>query len=575
MINIDNVLRITNGTLELNSGLSEQEFARSRLAQYMNEEGLLCKPLSEDSCTAGTQGGASFTIETFRFTGTAVKDGTVILTAPGFKGRPLLSFIQSAMSKPSAAVKGAPSSDTDKTCAEKIAALKALDTAYRAVRECEKYRALRTQNENTEAHIAVHGKSAHSLHNCGPLSILYAEDGSVLFLPPSLFERSMLARSGQERASLYGFWVRGGTSETESFAFSFAACTYAVLTGQPPFPAANDEARIEDYTDDNFIPLSFLFPHIADNDAGRSFKALMQAMDAALSSVQVRRTSIQIKREGELFLPSLIVSEAAFAQKPFMPLQLPPSKADKAGIYKPEVKPEASAEDKALVSFMHSQQKRIHRRRFMRRHGGKLAIGAGVFVLIAAAIFSIVKTNMERPTTKGMTPVEVVHTFYTALHELDTLTLDSCGERKAIKTYSNMAASLFVTGKMRQAYERKPDFLPPEQWIDLKNPLDFWVFGLTHLTIESEDAAAYMQDAQKGDTVQVTACFYILTEEGQHNYRAAAYTDRLILTYGKKYWQITRLDSESEDVDFDTELFIQRLGSDDIQKIKNDYLWLP
>ena len=84
MINIDNVLRITNGTLELNSGLSEQEFARSRLAQYMNEEGLLCKPLSEDSCTAGTQGGASFAIETFRFTGTAVKDGTGILTAPRF-----------------------------------------------------------------------------------------------------------------------------------------------------------------------------------------------------------------------------------------------------------------------------------------------------------------------------------------------------------------------------------------------------------------------------------------------------------------------------------------------------------
>ena len=69
--------------------------------------------------------------------------------------------------------------------------------------------------------------------------------------------------------------------------------------------------------------------------------------------------------------------------------------------------------------------------------------------------------------------MEVVHTFYSALHNLDTLTMDSCGSRKALKNYSNMAATLFVTGKMRQAYENTPSFLTPEQWIVSDNPLAF------------------------------------------------------------------------------------------------------
>ncbi|WP_428771102.1 hypothetical protein V1L52_04465 [Treponema sp. HNW] len=532
MINVDDVLRIKNNTLELNSGLNEQEFARSRLARYMNEEGLLCKP----------DGSASFKTEAFRFTGTAVKNGKVVLSGSGFKGQSLLSFIQNAMS---ASAENSPCSD--RACAEKIAALKALDAVYRAVRML---------SGDTGAQNSAQGKAAQSLHNCGPLSILYGKDGSILFLPPSLFERSMLARSGKERAFLYGFWVRGGTSESESFDFTFAACTYAVLTGQPPFSASDEEERIEDYTDDNFIPLSLLFPYIADNDEGRSFQNLIRTVDASLCSPQVRRTSIQIRRQGQGLLPSLIVNQKAFAQNPFMPLQLPQTcrGSRKTGPKVPEHI--QAAEEKALSAFIKTHKKKTARRRFMRRQSTKLAIAAGIFVLMSAAVFSIVKTNMQRPSTKGMTPVEVVHTFYNALHQLDTLTIDGCGDRKALKNYSNTAASLFVTGKMRQAYEKTPDFLPPEQWPFAYNPLGTWIFGLTRLSVNALENTSFTDSvsAQKGDSVRIKAEFFMLANEGPEHYAVSRHSDELTLSFNKR-WRITDIQSTREDIQVDDEAF--------------------
>jgi len=403
--------------------------------------------------------------------------------------------------------------------------------------------------------------------NCGPAGIIVSENGSVLFLPPTLFERSMLSRSGNERAFLYGSWIAPISDKSANLRFTAAACAYAIMSGKRPFEQEDEEKRSEDYLDNNFIPLAYLIA--AEND---KTKALLQMLDGALScKTQYTKSGLQSAR------PSQSVGSAAASAK--VPAFLPPDFTDLLTAASTYGKTDAAANakkelDEKRTAFIAQRHKTVKRRRFMRRHGVKLAVAAAAILIAAVSAVGIVKSN-NRPTTKDMTAMEVVHTFYSALHNLDTLTLDSCGSRAALKNYSNMAATLFVTGKMRQAYENTPSFLTPEQWVASDNPLDYWVFGLTHLTVESEDPAAYAQNAQKGDTAQITARFYILAEEGQHNYRVAAYTDRLMLEYGKKYWQITRIDSRSEDVDFDAELFVQRLASEGIRQIKDDYPWLP
>ncbi len=532
-MNIDDVVHIGRDSIEIDSGLNEQDFAHSRSGQYMSETGLVCTP--ETNAPNASTEAARFRVEDFRFTGTRLgKNGTVILGAPSFAGDCLLSLIQNALSA-HAGTAAADNAGADSAVAQK----RALQAIYSASSAAEY---LLKQNKN--------------FVNCGPAGIIVSENGSVLFLPPTLFERSMLSRSGNERAFLYGSWIAPISDKSANLRFTVAACAYAVMSGKRPFEQEDEEKRGEDYLDNNFIPLAYLIA--AEND---KTKALLRTIDGALScKTQHTKGGLQSAR------PSQSVGAAAASAK--APAFLPPDFTDLLTAASTYGKTDAAANakkelDEKRTAFIAQRHKTVKRRRFMRRHGVKLAVAVTAILIAAISAVGIVKSN-NRPTTKDMTAMEVVHTFYSALHNLDTLTLDSCGSRAALKNYSNMAATLFVTGKMRQAYENKPSFLTPEQWVASDNPLDYWVFGLTHLTVESEDPAAYAKNAQKGDTTQITARFYILAEEGQHNYRVAAYTDRLMLEYGKKYWQITRIDSRSEDVDFDAELFVQRLESDAI-----------
>ena len=553
-MNIDDVVHIGCDSIEIDSGLNEQDFAHSRSGQYMSETGFLCTP--EPNAPNASNDEARFRIEDFRFTGTRLgKNGTVILCAPSFADDCLLSLIQNALAAhaDSAAGNNAGADlrrEADALRFTAAAQKKALQAIYAASSAAEY---LLKQNKN--------------FVNCGPAGIIVSENGSVLFLPPTLFERSMLSRSGNERAFLYGSWIAPISDKSANLRFTVAACAYAIMSGKRPFEQEDEEKRAEDYLDNNFIPLAYLIA--AEND---KTKALLRTIDGALScKTQYTKGGLQSARPSQSAGAAVASAKApAFLPHDFTDLLTAAStygKTDAAATAKKGL-------DEKRTAFIAQRHKTVKRRRFMRRHGVKLAVAAAAILIAAVSTVGIVKSN-NRPTTENMTAMEVVRTFYSALHNLDTLTMDSCGSRAALKNYSNMAATLFVTGKMRQAYENTPSFLTPEQWVASDNPLDYWVFGLTHLTVESEDPAAYAQNAQKGDTAQITARFYILAEEGQHNYRVAAYTDRLMLEYGKKYWQITRIDSRSEDVDFDAELFVQRLASEGIRQIKDDYPWLP
>lgn len=548
-MNTDDVVHIGRDSIEIDSGLNEQDFARSRSGQYMSETGFVCTP--EPNAPNASNEAVSFRVEDFRFTGTRLgKNGTVILCAPSFAGDCLLSLIQNALPAHAQTAAGNNAAadlrrEADALRFTAAAQKKALQAIYSASSAAE--------------YLLKHNKN---FVNCGPAGIIVSENGSVLFLPPTLFERSMLSRSGNERAFLYGSWIAPISDKSANLRFTVAACAYAVMSGKRPFEQEDEEKRGEDYLDNNFIPLSYLI--VAEND---KTKALLRTIDGALCAGTPRHTKGASQSAG---------AAAASAK---VPAFLPPDFTDLLTATSTYGKTDAAANakkelDEKRTAFIAQRHKTVKRRRFMRRHGVKLAVVAAAVLIAAVSAVGIVKSN-NRLTTENMTAMEVVRTFYSALHNLDTLTMDSCGSRKALKNYSNMAATLFVTGKMRQAYENTPSFLTPEQWVASDNPLDYWVFGLTHLTVESEDPAAYAQNAHRGDTAQISASFYILAEEGQHNYRVAAYTDRLMLEYGKKYWQITRIDSRSEDVDFDAELFVQRLASEGIRQIKDDYPWLP
>ncbi len=154
-----------------------------------------------------------------------------------------------------------------------------------------------------------------------------------------------------------------------------------------------------------------------------------------------------------------------------------------------------------------------------------------------------------------MSPIDVVQTFYSSINTLDSVMLDSMGKAEATKNYSNMVASIFVTGKMREAYEQIVSFLPPAQWIGIDNPTEISVFGLTNLEIVMH--STWIENPVQGDTVQCTATFYTLINQGLESYEVTKTTDALTLMYGKNFWQITSIENNSSQIPVDSKQFIE------------------
>lgn len=567
------VLYIQKDCMELDSGLTEREFAHARLAQYMSEAGVLCIPETEN----GTR---CWRTQEFRFTETRLdgKSKTVHICAPAFNGTSFISLLETALNFNEHTMPEAKYSKTDTKAEEPdIEDLKAQKKLCRALcAVCDALQYCLTGASNCAGHTAEAAINT-DIVNCGPAGIVYGADGSVLFLPPSLCERSMLSKNERERAFLYGCWINKALGKTDGWNFSLASYAYTLLAGTIPFANTNDETRNEDYRDLAFVPLRFFVPVPEDGTNGTQNEITLNAVRRTIRAVDNNLAASVHTLKGKK--GGAYAKTADTLHSSFLSADELQCTFDAVHAYKNDF-PQAFYERKEKLQtkravFYTKQQKSVKHSRFLRKKSGILTVAALVILIAAFSAAGIGKAHKERPTTKGMNPTEVVHTFYTALHTLDTLTLDSCGKRGATKAYSNMAAALFVTGKMRQAYENIPSFLTPEQWLNVSNPFRFWVFGLTQLFIEELDISP--------TEAHIKAQFFIVTNSAPEQYQVTAYTDILTLTFFKNRWLITAINGESTDIAVDSAFFkkdvlqaFETYGIPaGIETLRNKYMWLP
>ncbi|MFI3257344.1 MAG: hypothetical protein R3Y36_03485 [Spirochaetales bacterium] len=524
-----NVLRIEEEGMFVHSNLSVQDFARAKMGQYINEKGYV---LSENTNSD------DYAISEFCFSGTqTIPTGrveTVVITAPAFAGKPLLDFFENPQDK--------------RHCIDAVNAVcKAVEWAL--------------QNPDVV-----------TLNNCGPLGTLVGDDGSVLFLPFELFERSMFAQEDSVSAKFYGCWKNDALNAEDSWRFTLSAYVYTALAGTMPFDRLNDEQRAEDYYDNNFVPLDCYMSDFYDNARAT---ALAKAVNFNLSLTHTAHRSIKpTKKKSPAFKTH--ASKDIYS----MPLPLPIDYA-----ITNDENPVLSDKGKQFIA---KKTQQLIRKRFLRKHGTKIGVGFAVFAFVVFIVVGIVRGNLQKPTTDGMTSAEVVQSFYGAVNTLNNELLDACGESRAIKQYSTMVTTLFVTGKMREAYEQAVGFLTPGQWVCSYNPLEFSVFGLTHVDIHGYDN---QYPPEKGDAVQYAVTFYMIMSAGD-TYEITSHIDTVTLTY-EKNWQITSVDSTQTPVDFDADAFriavesivvardifssttAYEQGEELIASLGDSYEWLP
>jgi hypothetical protein len=163
----------------------------------------------------------------------------------------------------------------------------------------------------------------------------------------------------------------------------------------------------------------------------------------------------------------------------------PPASRKAASCLRPLGGEEAAALGRERERFSRRKNLSVNTRRFVIRNTALIA-GAAVILAVAGIIAqSVISSRASRPTTRGMSPEEVVRAYYGAFGDMDHQLMEACVINGAGKGDINMVTNFFVFSRMRQAYEFNPGSISAQDWLDAGSPeVDVTVFGVTDLKLE-------------------------------------------------------------------------------------------
>lgn len=128
---------------------------------------------------------------------------------------------------------------------------------------------------------------------------------------------------------------------------------------------------------------------------------------------------------------------------------------------------ENSAQQVALEAFIQTARKDINCKRFIRRNRGKIAAAAVLCAALIAVTAASVAHIRKPPATAGLSAEAVIRGFYTAVGTLDQTITGAYTKHNAGASYDNLMVYLYVTGKTREAYERKKIYYTPQEFFTL------------------------------------------------------------------------------------------------------------
>ena len=327
-----------------------------------------------------------------------------------------------------------------------------------------------------------------------PLCLL-AEGGTdggaqdLIVLSPRLTLRCVTAETAAALRFHYP-WVHpdGERAAPESEALFFlATLSYACITGAPPFNSAAvpfaavdgdafcangaAEQLVQNIRDGVYVPVELRCPALCPQFARLIDDGLSVA--AGQGSAKTTGQHGSVKSAGH---KSIDLEKAAGGgimpncrTAPRLPLveQLCSYCDESLPLFAGMQAAEDSAQQQAaLEAFIQTARKRISRKRFIRRNSGKIAAAAVLCAALIAVTAAVVVHLRKPPETAGMSAEAVIRGFYTAVGTLDQTITGAYTKNKAAALYDGLMVHLYVTGKTREAYERKKIYYTPQEFFN-------------------------------------------------------------------------------------------------------------
>ncbi len=473
--------------------------------------------------------------KTWCFTGTREDEDTLYMTGPAFEGETLYTILT--------------------------------DSKFREKR-FEVFEKLRSAVEQSiEQNI--------QLPLSGPIGTVVSPDGSILFLPQEYIQRSVSFLEDSEASMVYSCYSHPGLNHTDSLRFMLSVYAYEIITNRLPFPKKNSEERIEDYVDHNFIPAKYWNPGLSSD--------FSDLICANLS------TAVSIKKKSKKNKISIYEQQNEIKSKPLPSIDRYINESDTLNYAQNE---KLAAEER--VKYISSLTTRIKIKRFFRKKGTLVKVAAAAIAVILISSISLIKENSDKPTTIGLTPYEVIESFYTSLNLLDVTLASSTTNNSVDNSYKNMISSFYVINKMRTAYDSSSQTLHPAQWLYNNRNFADWMYGITNLTINNSPANPFSKhheadfkrsplDEEKGTVKNFKVTYFLVRHEGKEELVVTECNEIVELEFTKNRWLINGITSSNTEEIIDGQSFNNEFAGIDssldvyekAQKLAVLYKWIP
>jgi hypothetical protein len=491
--------------LGFDTGLDEQAFAQAKMAQFITRKGFVVFPGGKiDPWKAG---GVIEYPEENAGPGEAgeAREKSMVIYGPDFPGERLDRII---------AQSGRRQDEALELLAFWIRAWKALESA-----------------EGPES-LPEPWPAAALVIPSSPKNAAYPR-GTVFFAPEPLVKRCLEAEGPSAWLNGTARYAHPDLPPREAAVYCAGTMLYHVFSGLPPFPGDDIDRVRQDMREGVFIPLRFAAPGL---------KAGIAAPITGALAPSAREAGESRPREISALEKAL---EAEAGEKP-----------DYSACFIPLSDGEIAELQAEKEQFQRKSGFQVKTRRFFTRN--ILALGGSLLaaLILGLIISSVIRNKAAQPTTRGMNPRVVTGTYYRAMGELDHTMMDACVIRGAGKGDIEMAVNLFVTSRVRQAYEpgMSTGVIPAQEWLRAGSPpVEGIVFGPSEPDIETLDG-----DESDGELSYRCSyrlylpAAYIPDREGEpapetQGPKSLSITDTVRLIRHKDAWRIREINRETEE----------------------------
>jgi len=339
--------------------------------------------------------------------------------------------------------------------------------------------------------------------------------GTIFFPPARLLKRTLDAGGALIDAERY---THPDLTGSEEISFCAGAMLYQIFCNTLPFQRNEENEQRQDIREGVFIP-----PNLAAPGLNPEVSALITQILSPITPVKEAKPRPTPEFINDFFGP---------------PFSKPQSFWVKALSEKEinNIRAKQEQYEKNTVRVAKT-------RRFLIRNTAVITVSCIVILILALFARSMIRARAELPTTRGMTAIEVVETYYSAFNAFDHTMMQACVTGRAGRDDIRTITSLFVISRVRQAYEVNQIFMPAAEWIETGRPAtDKTVFGITDLAIR------VLSENQDSAIIEAAYILWMSGEyiEGEDNSASLPEShvtrDILNLVFQRKTWRIAGIE---------------------------------